>query len=91
MDHPGRNQTSGHGATRQGALDPAAPPLSRDLRDFPPQRGGYPLRWADAQPAPATFQSVITQRSFGLSVSGAVAPSAPEADAVRTLPLGVFD
>ena len=51
-----------------------APPLSRDLRDFP-AAAGYALRWARCERA--AFQSVIPQRSMGLSVSGAVAPSAP--------------
>ena len=57
------------------AAGPSTPPLSRDLRDFPPD-GGYARRWTPAQAASLSRVS-SPERSIGLSVSGAVAPSAP--------------
>ena len=66
----------------------SAPPLSRDLRDFPGRClrqvtpvGGRRLETSPLSRVPAPA------RSFGLSVSGAVAPSAPDSK-VRSLPRG---
>jgi hypothetical protein len=68
-------------------LSNAAPPLSGDLRDFPLCAGAQirlrPSVDGTGNPISnqirniTAFQSVIFRRSFCLSVSGAVAPSAP--------------
>ena len=65
----------------------SAPPLSWDLRDFLRRQRGLRTRtvpelrpsvgYRTPRRATAAFQSVIPARSMGLSVSGAVAPSAP--------------
>ena len=59
-----------------------APPLSRDLRDFTCEAArsrdfaGLPPSVSRTM-SPAAFQSASSARSFCLSVSGAVTPSAP--------------
>ncbi len=66
----------------------SAPPLSRDLRDFPGAfAAGYARRWATPIETSPLSRVPAPARSFGLSVSGAVAPSAPDAK-VRSLPRG---
>src|SRR6478609_2572213 len=57
----------GRGATWEQTAPPSAhaPPLSRDLRDFPSgfSPSGYPRRWAPRLTRNAAFQSVIPMRS----------------------------
>jgi hypothetical protein len=73
------------------------PPLSRNLKDFPRStrvlERSYLLRWIFHVQWKIAFQSVIPERSVGLSVSGAVAPSAPAHRIMRELVsfAGVFD
>jgi hypothetical protein len=66
-------------ARRQRRL--AVPPLSRDLKDFLPPLHAQRRKLPPSVDFPLTrktaFQSVMPERSMGLSVSGAVAPSAP--------------
>jgi hypothetical protein len=72
------------------------PPLSRNLKDFRHAAivfaRRYLLRWIFHLAWKIAFQSVIPQRSLGLSVSGAVAPSAPAFRYMRKLvsSAGVF-
>src|SRR5262245_30230222 len=67
--------------------NPAAPPLSRNLRDFTASEkfaAAYSVGEPRRTSGVAAFQSIIPLRSFCLSVSGAVAPSAPAGS--RSLP-----
>src|SRR5205823_11776385 len=57
---------------------PAEPPLSRDLRDFADTVARAAYSFGEPRKRAAAFQSIILLRSFCLSVSGAVAPSAPD-------------
>jgi hypothetical protein len=72
------------------------PPLSRNLKDFLHStrvlERSYLLRWIFHLQWKIAFQSVIPKRSVGLSVSGAVAPSAPALRLTRELvsSAGVF-
>ena len=72
------------------------PPLSRNLKDFLHSivfERSYLLRWIFHLMWKIAFQSVIPERSVGLSVSGAVAPSAPARQIMRELDssAGSFD
>ncbi len=52
--------------------------LSRNLRDFTATAGRAAYPFGEPRKRAAAFQSIILLRSFCLSVSGAVAPSAPD-------------
>ncbi len=69
-----------HGETRRRPL------CLRNLRDSPRrvERRAYSFGEQCHMARPAAFQSVVPLRSFGLSGSGAVAPSAPAPPMART-------